>query len=91
MKSRIIEYDILRVITLLLVVIGHCDYYDIVTDYGGISSNFDSFDRSLSNLIIYKITRCIYTFHMPLFMALSGALWSRTIGNGGGHFLCNKE
>lgn len=83
MKKNIVEYDILRVFALLLVVIGHCDYYDIETDYGGMYSNFDSINQPILSYVLYMLTRCIYTFHMPLFMALSGALWFVAIKNGG--------
>lgn len=87
MKKNIVEYDILRVFALLLVVIGHCDYYDIETDYGGMYSNFDSINQPILSYVLYMLTRCIYTFHMPLFMALSGALWFVAIKNGGGNSL----
>ena len=33
---KIYEYDVLRVITTLLVIISHCGYYNIITNYGGI-------------------------------------------------------
>ncbi len=69
------EYDVLRVIVTLLVVIGHCSYYHIVTPYGG--CDYDPLAEHMS--ILYKGYRflvvIIYAFHMPLFMALSGALY----------------
>lgn len=37
LKSRFIsEYDCLRVVTTILVVLGHCTYFRIITDYGGV-------------------------------------------------------
>lgn len=81
-NRQIVEYDLVRVITLCLVVLGHCDYYDIVTDYGGIEPCFSTMGQPIVSQFIYKLTRCIYTFHMPLFMALSGALWFKTINKG---------
>lgn len=35
-KNRIVEYEMLRVIVTLLVVVGHCTYISIVTPYGGV-------------------------------------------------------
>lgn len=69
------EYDVLRVITTLLVVIGHGKYYKIITPYGG--CDYSGFVEA--ELICWKLiagfTSFIYAFHMPLFMALGGALF----------------
>ena len=66
----------LRVFTLLLVIIGHCNYYIIKTPHGGI----DYFPHGTSCCFIYNILRWgvwfIYLFHMPLFMAISGMCFS---------------
>lgn len=75
MKKRIKEYDILRVLLVILVVIGHAGYYKIKTNgYGGIDYAVDG-----SNTMIYKIFKniveFIYCFHMPAFFSLSGALY----------------
>ena len=35
-NKKIIEYDMLRVVVTILVLISHCMYYRIVTAYGGI-------------------------------------------------------
>lgn len=66
----------LRVFTLLLVIIGHCNYYIIKTPHGGI----DYFPHGTSCCFIYNILKWgvwfIYLFHMPLFMAISGMCFS---------------
>ena len=71
MEAKKIDWiDTVRVFTMILVVLGHCNYYNIDTPYGGI--HYGNID-----LLFYKIlgvvTGFIYSFHMPLFMAVSGA------------------
>lgn len=58
------EYDLLKVFAILLVVLGH-----ITILYGG--GSFLPY-----NSILTKLTKAIYLFHMPLFVALSGAIYS---------------
>lgn len=83
-NKKIYEYDILRVITTLLVILSHCGYYDIVTKYGGINYG-ELINISQFNIVTYSIfshlVKFIYTFHMPLFIALSGALFYIQIKN----------
>ena len=75
MENKIKEYDILRTVATVLVVIGHCGFFVIQSDYGG--CDYSVYAEHLS--IIYKIFRkliaLIYSFHMPLYMSLSGALF----------------
>jgi fucose 4-O-acetylase-like acetyltransferase len=75
-SSHIVEYDCLRVILTILVVLGHCVYYRILTDYGGIDYSDFITSKSLALLFCEKLKVLIYLFHMPLFVALSGALFS---------------
>lgn len=67
------EYDLLKVFAILLVVLGH-----ITILYSG--------DGSLGylpqNKITNFITSAIYIFHMPLFVSLSGAIYSIGYENG---------
>ncbi len=81
---KIYEYDVLRVITTLLVIISHCGYYNIITNYGGIRYG-ELVNINKYNIFIYiifsHIVKFIYTFHMPLFIALSGALFNIQIKN----------
>lgn len=71
------EYDILKVIAILMVVASHSTYYIISTKYGGI--DYQQYLEQNMSLILYKFfdkTReVLYYFHMPLFMALSGAFY----------------
>lgn len=78
-QERIAEYDILRVIVTLLVVLGHATYLSHVSAYGG-RDYWTSFSvPSLFHRAVSKLTGFIYLFHMPLFMALSGALFRRSL------------
>lgn len=58
------EYDLLKVFATLLVVIGHVTIRYNATSYPTIDTS-----------IPQAITQLIYLFHMPLFMALSGAIY----------------
>lgn len=84
-RHNIPEYDILRVIVTFLVIIGHSTYFCIMTPYGGC----DYTSLTIPNLSIIArlatyITRFIYLFHMPCYMALSGALYRlKNLGEGG--------
>lgn len=63
-KSHI--YNIIKVIVTILVVIGHCSR--MYTNQGVITPACES------NVLIY-ITNFIYSFHMPLFMCISGCVY----------------
>lgn len=73
-KKKIYEYDFLRVYVLFLVIIGHSTYICFETKYGGI--NYQLYDAQLPyiSVLLNHIIEMIYYFHMPLFMAISGAL-----------------
>ena len=63
-KERNLYIDVLKAITILLVVIGHCIQYGAGKDfllYGGFFYN--------------KTYIFIYSFHMPLFMLISGYMF----------------
>lgn len=76
------EYDVLRVIVTILVIIGHSIVIRSVNSYGGCDYTF-SYDTSTSIMSIFLLLHgLIYTFHMPLFMALSGALFYKSMCNG---------
>lgn len=81
-KIQIKEYDCLRVIATLLVVMGHCTYTKINTNFGGCDYS-DVFDCSgMVSVLLVELTNIIYIFHMPLFMGLSGALFFYSISYG---------
>lgn len=78
-RKKIIEYDMLRVVVTILVIISHCMYYRIETAYGGIDYSDLLFRKTTVFKILEQIKEMIYSFHMPLYMALSGALFRCTI------------
>lgn len=82
-KDRVVQYDVLRVVTTLLVVISHTHYHVMDTGFGGIdySSLVDSGDISWT--LVRNLTAFINTFTMPTFMALGGALFFRSMERGG--------
>jgi len=75
-------YDLLRVIATILVVVGHCTYFKICTNYGGCDYSYLFINESYAFKIINKMTEFIYIFHMPLFIALSGALYKKSLDKG---------
>ena len=78
-KHQRVEWiDTLKVLTMLLVVMGHCTYYVIKTNFGGIEY-IPLGEVSLSYKALEFLTNVIYRFHMPLFMAVSGACFSWNI------------
>ena len=71
---------------MLLVVLGHCTYYEMATDFGGMyfASQMQSagIHETLTHHWLSVITTAIYSFHMPLFMALSGAVFAMQLKKG---------
>ena len=66
-NERNIYIDVVKGIAIILVVYGHCiEYY----------SKEYIYDNFFYSDIVHKI---IYSFHMPLFMVISGYLFSGTI------------
>lgn len=97
-RKQIKEYDILRVIVTLLVIVGHCVYASIETNSYGLWDYSAYTESGLS--IFYRLAgyavALIYTVHMPLYMMLSGALYkyAEKLSRGGyGSFriLCEKK
>lgn len=72
-SNKVREYSILRVILIILVVIGHSGYLTINTKMGGISYNLNTNNWLIQT--INKLISWIYTFHMPAFFMLSGAVY----------------
>lgn len=66
-----------KVLTMILVVIGHSTYYSIKTRYGGIDYfGENGVEFSLMHKLLNLMVGLIYQFHMPFFMALSGMTYS---------------
>ena len=76
--KKIKEYDILKIMAIILVVLSHSAYYKISSNYGGM--DYQQYLNSHSAFTLYKILgkfmEIIYYFHMPLFMAISGVFFS---------------
>lgn len=73
MNTQRIEWiDTAKVITMLLVIIGHCRYYVMKTSFGGIDYLSGIDDFSLIHKCEGYLVNFIYSFHMPLFFMLSG-------------------
>ena len=73
MKKRIEWIDTVRAVTMFLVIVGHATYMKISTDYGGVDYTMFGGHESISYKLLSMIVGIIYLFHMPLFMAVSGA------------------
>lgn len=84
MTQRIEWIDTAKMLTMFLVIIGHCNYYTIATPYGGIyyTEKINSEELSFAYRFLKYLVAFIYTFHMPLFMALSGMLFSLSMKRG---------
>lgn len=80
LTDRRYYYDLLRIILVLLVVVGHGTYYNVITKFGGIHYADLMNEHSINQPTFYKVmtylTNYIYTFHMPVFMALSGSVYA---------------
>ena len=71
-------YDWVRLIATIFVVVGHSAYLTMQTTYGGVEYILP---QNLSIVYNFKImdffrylSGWVYTFHMPLFFMLSGAV-----------------
>lgn len=72
-KQIVQEYDVIRIIAILLVVLGHCDF---LWSHGFDVTNEISLQLTAYTIFNHTIRAWIYSFHMPLFMILSGALYA---------------
>lgn len=76
--KRVSYYDWLRIIATFYVVFGHSLYLEYKTIYGGIDYLWLDSAQTVYNTLYYQIGVHIvswsYTFHMPLFFFLSGAV-----------------
>ena len=72
-RRRVVEYDYVRALAMLLVLFGHCYYFEIESGYGGCDYS-GLFAPSVVSCLLSLAKSCVYSFHMPLFVALSGAV-----------------
>lgn len=66
------DYTIIKVITTILVVIAHITRFYSMGG-GAIKMEY--------NFLLHYITSFVYSFHMPLFICVSGAIFSFCINN----------
>lgn len=77
-KNKQIQlYSVLRFLAILLVVFSHSTYSTIFSTYGGFDYALADYSP-LFNFAV-SITTFIYTFHMPLFIFISGTLFYNEI------------
>ncbi|MEG1384999.1 MAG: acyltransferase, partial [Oscillospiraceae bacterium] len=69
--KRVSEYTILRIIGIMLVVVGHAGSVEIASISGA-----TGFAASAVNELVEFSQVYIYSFHMPLFFFLSGAVFN---------------
>lgn len=82
--NAIKEYEVLRVLALLLVIFSHSTYYNISSPYGGCDYSALAADPSMVLRLLRFAKTVVYVFHMPLFMALSGALFYYSVRRASG-------
>lgn len=84
--KREYKYDVIRIILTALVVIGHANYYNAGNAYGGIYILDSMTQAGIADTTVHGIAEqiklYIYTFHMPAFFALSGALFCMQLKSG---------
>ncbi len=74
-NSRIEWLDTLRILTMILVVIGHAIYTPFGTKYGGYYVKVP-LNACHGITILNYLIQLLYQFHMPVFIALAGACFS---------------
>ena len=77
-NTRVVIYDWVRLLATIWVVIGHSAYLDDAQTYGAVSFALPELLSPSYNDVPLRIVRFlsgwVYTFHMPLFFMLSGAV-----------------
>lgn len=80
MKTKIIWIDFIRIFAMLLVVFGHALYTSGHTNFGSYEFPNSTELYSIPYKIFIIAVSFIYSFHMPLFMAISGACFALSSG-----------
>lgn len=76
-KRFIDEYQSVRIIVTLMVVVGHCKNLSLTLANGVVNDPYESCGLVVP-VIMEEIRNLIYSFHMPLFVVLSGAVFMLT-------------
>ena len=86
MRERKLWLDACRVMLTALVVVGHGAYYGIQTAFGGIHYDALMAAAGVADTGIHAglsaLAGWIYSFHMPVFIALSGVQFSEELAQG---------
>ena len=82
-NNKIIEFNLMKAIAVVLVTIGHAAYYTITTKYGGINYSLDTTSINMISQITLRIIKIIIVsfdiFVMPLYFIVSGALFKNSL------------
>ena len=80
-NKKILEYDLIRVIAVIAVLISHCSYYKIANDYGDINFepniNIMTFSSKFFYIGFKSLSKFLYTFPNKLKLANSTLVSSR--------------
>lgn len=82
MEKRRADLDILRVILAVLVVLGHSSFYTLETAFGGVDYGQLSGQDTVFHGVVSCFSSWIYTFHMPAYFCLSGAVFALELRRG---------
>lgn len=78
-SRHVAAYDIIRALAMVLVIAGHSSYYTMLSPLGGIDYLRWMAEAGVSDTALHgwtdELARGIYTFHMRVFFALSGAVF----------------
>lgn len=82
MDKRRTDLDLLRVILAVLVVLGHGSFYTLETAFGGVDYSRLIAGETVFHEVVTRLSDWIYTFHMPAYFCLSGAVFSLELSRG---------
>ena len=81
-QSKDYLLDLLRIIATLLVVFGHCSFYQItVNSVMGVDWTSSIVDQTRFIALMNRLTALVYSCHMELFMFLSGMVFGYCLLN----------
>lgn len=80
------DLDLVRIVATILVVFGHSAYYQVVTRYGGVNydiimAQYHVMDSAFHHNLLPWV-QLVYTFHMALFLILSGMIFALEMSRG---------
>ena len=72
---KIIEFDFMKAVAVILVILSHCLYYRILTPYGGV--NYCESVNSNDNIYLF-FKNLVDILPMPVYFIVSGALFKKS-------------